>query len=105
MHDFPDVLNRLLWDNDLDISTYVIGYLERFTGIKETSASNWVSEVTEEDWIPQHRIKYFKRIREDGAGEIVWDRERRIDKIFGTGMNSPADFDAESETGGVELPS
>jgi MJ1316 RNA cyclic group end recognition domain len=43
----------------------------------------WVSETSDEDFIPQHRIKYFKR---NSDGEVVWDREGRIDKIFGTGL-------------------
>ncbi len=43
----------------------------------------WVGECSDEDFIPQHRIKYFKR---NSDGEVVWDREGRIDKIFGSGL-------------------
>ncbi len=99
-------MGRLQWDAELDISQYVIGYLERFDGIKETAANNWISEVTDEEWIPQHRIRYFKRVNEDeAAGEIVWDREKRIDKIFGTGIGSAEEFDIQSEDGGAPLRS
>ncbi|KAK7885527.1 hypothetical protein LTR67_010320 [Exophiala xenobiotica] len=87
MRSAQDVLDRLRWDHALDLSRYCIGYLERFSGIKEIPAAEWVSEFTEEEWIPQHRIKYFKQTTtETGEQEIVWDRDRRIDEIFsGTG--------------------
>ena len=70
--------------------------------------SNWISESTDEEWIPQHRIRYFKRTRDGGDHELVWDRDRRIDKIFGsgagadlTGENDKADV--LSEDGGVRI--
>ncbi|KIW35035.1 uncharacterized protein PV07_01763 [Cladophialophora immunda] len=108
MRPAQDVLKRLQWDTDLDVSKYVIGYLERFAGIKELPATKWISEFTEEEWIPQHRIKYFKRLCENGEEEIVWDREKRIDKIFGSGLrvSGPEDdekMDIRSEDGGVNL--
>ncbi|KIY02427.1 uncharacterized protein Z520_02566 [Fonsecaea multimorphosa CBS 102226] len=108
MRSAQDVLKRLQWDADLDVSKYVIGYLERFAGVKEIPATNWISEVTEEEWIPQHRIKYFKRLCDDGESEIVCDREKRIDKIFGSGLKvSDSDNDEKadilSEDGGVSL--
>jgi uncharacterized protein (UPF0248 family) len=82
MRSAQDVLARLQWDEDFDITQFKVGYLERFEGIKENSASEWIQnrEVTEEEWIPLHRIKYFKR-----GEEVVWDREKRIDLIFGSG--------------------
>lgn len=83
----------------------MVGYLERFDGIKETPASNWITDVTEEDWIPQHRIKYFKRMDEFGNSEVVWDRDQRIDRIFGSGMSGAAEDDVRSEDGGVDLNS
>ncbi len=102
-----DVLNRLQWDTDLDSSQYVLGYLERFDGIKEMPVRNWISESTDEDWIPQHRIKYFKKLC-GGEEEIVWDRERRVDKIFGKGARASTigasdETDLVSEDGGVNL--
>ncbi|OAG34836.1 hypothetical protein AYO21_10998 [Fonsecaea monophora] len=104
MRSAQDVLKRLQWDTDLDMSRYIIGYLERFAGIKELAATHWISEVTEEDWIPQHRIKYFKRISENGEAEIVWDREKRIDKIFGSGLREDDEtVDVNSEDGGRHI--
>lgn len=96
-----DVLNRLQWDPEFDVSEYTIGYLERFAGIKEMPATDWISETTEEQWIPQHRIKYFKRVNDSGDLEVVWDREKRIDRIFGGDLSTWDEVDLGSEDGGV----
>jgi uncharacterized protein (UPF0248 family) len=80
-----DVLNKLRWAEDHDISQYTVGYLDRFGGLFELPATSWIRESTEEEWIPQHRIRYFKRVV-NGQEDIVWHRDRRIDKIFGTGV-------------------
>lgn len=98
-----DVLHRLQWDQDLDISQYSVGYLERFDGIKETPASSWITESTDEEWIPQHRIKYFKRVDKDGSSDVVWDRDQRIDRIFGSVVSGMLGDDVRSVDGGVDL--
>jgi hypothetical protein len=46
-----------------------------FTGIEEVSIKEFESHE-----IPLHRIRYFKRL-----GQIVWDRTKKVDKIFGSG--------------------
>lgn len=78
-----DVLNRLRWDSNMDSSNYVVGYEDRFTGAQEKAVEQWKSEQTDEEFIPQHRILYFKR-KSDGA--VVWERRSRIDDIFGSGI-------------------
>ncbi|KAF2444508.1 hypothetical protein P171DRAFT_33737 [Karstenula rhodostoma CBS 690.94] len=80
-----DILNRLRWDANLDPSEYVVGYEDRFLGAKETTLEKWKTEQTDEEFIPQHRILYFKKKSEDG-GEVVWERATRIDRIFGSGL-------------------
>jgi uncharacterized protein (UPF0248 family)/endonuclease/exonuclease/phosphatase family metal-dependent hydrolase len=77
-----DVLNRLRWDPNLDPNDYIVGYEDRFTGAKEMNLERWKTEQTDEEFIPQHRILYFKR-RSDGT--VVWERRRRIDVMFGSG--------------------
>lgn len=77
-----DILNRLRWDPSFDKSDYMVGYEDRFLGAKETSLDQWKTENTDEEFIPQHRIIYFRR-KSDGL--IVWDRETRKDEIFGSG--------------------
>jgi len=80
-----DILDRLRWDPSIDLANYTISYLERFEGIKEIPASSWIRESTDEDFIPMHRIRNIKRTQADGQQEMVWDRDNKIDLIFGTG--------------------
>ncbi|KAI1656741.1 hypothetical protein F4813DRAFT_363121 [Daldinia decipiens] len=80
-----DVLNRLRWDQAIDSSDYIIGYEDRFSGAMERSVDSWKSDTTHEEFIPEHRILYFKR-KSDGT--MVWDREERRDEIFGSGVSS-----------------
>jgi len=82
-HSAIDVLSRLQWDPVYRSEDFVIGYLERFEGIKEMPLDLWLKESTEEDFIPQHRIKYFKKTLSE---EVVWSRDDRIDKVFGSGL-------------------
>ncbi|KAI0144291.1 DUF455 domain-containing protein [Xylariaceae sp. FL1272] len=80
-----DVINRLRWDQSMDSNDYIVGYEDRFLGVKERALDAWKSEQTDQEFIPQHRILYFKRVSD---GEVVWDRKERIDKIFGSGVSS-----------------
>ncbi|KAI1381887.1 hypothetical protein F4677DRAFT_439694 [Hypoxylon crocopeplum] len=80
-----DVLNRLRWDQAMDSGDYIVGYEDRFSGAMERSVDSWKSETTHEEFIPEHRIIYFKR-KSDGT--VVWDREGRRDEIFGSGVSS-----------------
>ncbi|KAI0096186.1 hypothetical protein GGR51DRAFT_567417 [Nemania sp. FL0031] len=80
-----DVINRIRWDPNMDSGDYIVGYEDRFLGIKERTLDSWKAEQTDEEFIPQHRILYFKR-KSDGV--IVWDRKERRDTIFGTGISS-----------------
>lgn len=77
-----DVISRLRWDPKIDFGDYLVGYDDRFLGVKEMPLSRWKSEQTDEEFIPQHRIVYFKR---KSDGRRVWDRETRKDEIFGSG--------------------
>jgi len=77
-----DVMSRLRWDEKLDSVNFIVGYEDRFVGAMEKSLDSWKSEQTDEEFIPQHRILYFKR-KSDGV--IVWERSTRTDLIFGSG--------------------
>ncbi|KAF9869229.1 endonuclease/Exonuclease/phosphatase [Colletotrichum karsti] len=74
-----DVLNRLRWDPKIDGNDFVVGYEDRFLGPQEKALTEWKSEQTHEEFIPQHRILWFKR-RSDEL--VVWDRSKRIDLLF-----------------------
>ncbi|KKY19286.1 hypothetical protein UCDDS831_g05491 [Diplodia seriata] len=76
-----DILNRLRWDPNLHSADYVVGYVDRFLGPREIALDRWKVEQTDEEFIPQHRILYFKR-RSDGVR--VWDREARLDILSGS---------------------
>lgn len=89
-----DVLNRLRWDVNLNTSDYIVGYEDRFKGAQERAVEQWKSEQTDEEFIPQHRILYFKR-KSDGS--ILWERRSRIDDLFGSGIK----FDKDS---GLDTP-
>lgn len=78
-----DVLNRMRYDPGLDDEDHIVGYRDRHDGVQELSASLWKSDTTDEEFIPQHRIKYFKRKSDD---VVVWDRFMRLDLIFGSGI-------------------
>ncbi|PVH95385.1 hypothetical protein DM02DRAFT_675522 [Periconia macrospinosa] len=87
-----DVLNRLRWDTNLDMDDYIVGYEDRFIGAREMPLGKWKTEQTDMEFIPQHRILYFKRKGESGDGggaaEVIWERATRIDKVFGSGVGS-----------------
>ncbi|MCJ1442143.1 MAG: hypothetical protein MMC23_002636 [Stictis urceolatum] len=79
------VLHRIKNDHAMDSADYVVGYLDRHTGIKEMPAEWWIlKEETAEDFIPQSRIRYFKRVSD---GVTMWDREARLDLVFGSGQS------------------
>ncbi|KAI9839008.1 MAG: hypothetical protein M1837_002295 [Sclerophora amabilis] len=78
-----DVLNRIRWDPNMDSNDFVVGYEDRFLGTKEVALQRWKTEQTDDEFIPQHRIVYFKR-RSDGV--CVWERGSKVDKIFGSGI-------------------
>ena len=65
----------------------------------EISLKNWKGgEVTDEEFIPQHRIVWFKR---DADGKKVWDRKQRLDYIFGSGSAASCGTEHD-ETGSPE---
>ncbi|CAG8908631.1 unnamed protein product [Penicillium egyptiacum] len=79
-----DVINRITWDTAFGRNNYVIGFVDRFEGQLEVAMGSWKKETTDEEFIPQHRVLYIRHTN----GEIVWDRRRRIDKIFFSGNSA-----------------
>lgn len=80
-----DVINRILWDDRFDPDDFIVGYEDRFEGRMEAGVSSWKKDMTHEEFIPQHRVIYIV-CRKDG--EVVWDRRRRIDRIFNSGNSA-----------------
>ena len=80
-----DVLNRLRWDSALDSADYLIGWEDRFVGVRETPLLAWKLETTDEEFVPLHRVLYFRRKSDGGK---VWDREARVDTLFHSGVSA-----------------
>ncbi|KAI4176529.1 MAG: hypothetical protein LQ348_005978 [Seirophora lacunosa] len=88
-----DVMHRIRHDPDLRMSDYVVGYRDRHVGIMEKAVENWsLKGVEEEEFIPLHRVVYFKRLSDD---HVIWDREKRIDEIFGSGVSAGREDEAD----------
>jgi len=81
-----DVIHRIQWDEQLNEDEFIVGYIDRFTGIREKPFSDFswkhIADVDYEDefCVPQHRIHFFK-----WKAVIVWNRDNRIDYVFGSG--------------------
>ncbi|KAJ3297467.1 hypothetical protein HDU79_003548 [Rhizoclosmatium sp. JEL0117] len=79
-----DVFNRILWDNTFEREYFVIGYMDRFTGMQELSFNDFAIRKADqqgEDWIPFHRVWYFKEVKKGGE-RLMWDRKTKTDLIF-----------------------
>lgn len=79
-----DVVSRIIWDEQLPVEHFTVGYLDRFVGIVERSFSTFTWEdLASVDYdalaIPKHRIHYFKY-----KDIKVWDKDSRMDNVFGS---------------------
>lgn len=93
-----DILSRIRHDPSIDNSDYIVGYHDRIEGPMEMKVEDWKGgDVTDEEFIPQHRILYFRRASD---GVRVWDRKRRLDVVFGSGV--PRGLTEENEDGGKD---
>lgn len=78
-----DVLGRLRYGRDYDIDEFVVGYKDRHSSrLMEKPAVLWAKDTTDEEFIPEHRIEYFKRYDAEGKEEVFWDKGLRLDRIF-----------------------
>jgi uncharacterized protein (UPF0248 family) len=77
-----EVLSRLRHDRTYNIDDCLVGYKDRHMNkLQEKPAADWITETTHEEFIPQHRIEYIRK-----GGEIIWDRQAKIDKVFNSGV-------------------
>ncbi|KAH6672411.1 2'-5' RNA ligase superfamily-domain-containing protein [Halenospora varia] len=89
-----DILSRIRWDPDLNVDNFMVGYEDRFAGVKEIELAKWKGESTHEEFIPLHRVVWVRRKgveeKDSGEGDMggvkVWDRRSRVDWIFGSGV-------------------
>ena len=83
-----DILSRIRHDPKLREKDFIVGYMDRHEPEPlEMPVSDWKGgeDMMEEDWIPQHRILYFRR-RDEPKTSRVWDRELRLDMLFNSGV-------------------
>lgn len=83
-----DILSRIRHDPSLNQEDFIVGYSDRHADVKELPVTLWKGDVTEDEFIPQHRILYFRRV-EDGVK--VWDRAERLDLLFGSGKGGASE--------------
>jgi poly(A) polymerase Pap1/uncharacterized protein (UPF0248 family) len=83
-----DIIARIRWDEAYDEKDFIIGYEDRFLGVKELELTSWKTEQTDLEFIPSHRIVWIRR--KGGDGEKVWDRRLRYDALFGSGVRRDA---------------
>lgn len=79
-----DVIKRIQWDDQLPQDEFLVGYIDRFTGIQEKyfTAFSWEDLATVDYTvlaIPKHRIQYFKY-----RDVKIWDKNDRLDNVFGS---------------------
>ena len=66
-----DVLHRLVWDPALDVADYLVGYEDRFLGLREMPLTKWKTEQTEEEFVPRTASSSFGgKGMEDGYGIV-----------------------------------
>ena len=73
-----EAMDRLAHDPRHVGIPYEVGYLDRFDGLQWVALETWMARrlVEHMGYIPQHRIRKFRR-RNDQV--VVWDRENRFD--------------------------
>eukprot|EP00033_Pygsuia_biforma_P003978 GCRY01004357.1.p1 GENE.GCRY01004357.1~~GCRY01004357.1.p1 ORF type:complete len:731 (-),score=169.61 GCRY01004357.1:391-2583(-) len=86
MRTAADVLSRVRWDNGFSEDEWLVGYLDRVTGVKEVTIAQWDEGLPNGlGAIPEHTVQYFKC-----RGEIVWDKRVRLDSVFHPLCSSPS---------------
>lgn len=67
-----------------------MGYLDRFRGMLEIPLLEFIPGGD----VPWHRVYYFKKGR-----EVMWDRNTRLDRIFGSGETSSKEEEEDKKKG------
>lgn len=82
------ILKRLRTDSTFDIDDFKVGYLDRFKGIQEKPAASWQTEKTHQEFIPESRIEYIKKLAEGEEPSIMWHKKEKIDLFSYTGNST-----------------
>jgi len=99
-----EAIERILWDPALNLHDFRVGYRDRFNpGFieKRFDLPNSSIEGQQRSFIkalPEHRIAYIKYRR-----RLIWHKELKLDRIFGTGRSQPLDaFEGAVDEGAVD---
>lgn len=92
MRTSSDVIHRIIWDRALDPSKFYVAYTDRFIGLVSIPLPEFVSRndpnasgSSSDSSIPQHRVQQIFYLTNEN---VVWDRQSKTDKVFGsTGFN------------------
>lgn len=80
---FEDVFHRMRWDDTYTIDgSLIMGYEDRIRGWLEMPLRDFVP-IAEGGELPMHRIWYLR-----SGTKILWDRQQKIDLVFGSGATS-----------------
>ncbi|KAI9721902.1 MAG: hypothetical protein M1828_004997 [Chrysothrix sp. TS-e1954] len=74
-----DVYNRFVWDDSFNVDDILIGWEDRHSGIWATGLRTWSREITAENFIPMHRVRFFTKMSD---GTTLWDRRSKVDRVF-----------------------
>ena len=87
-----DVLQRLRWDPRFDAGAYLVVYRERGGGSRELAVPSFL----ESKRIPWSRVIAVRH----RSGDLIWDRARRLDRLFGSGETPEDDLMVPGADGG-----
>ncbi|MFI5910764.1 RNA repair domain-containing protein [Dactylosporangium sp. NPDC051541] len=95
MRPVQDVVSRIRYDAALDAARFTVGYEDRGAGTRETPLLVFVSGGD----VPWHRVRYVK-----AGTTTVWDRQARVDLVFGPGAADLAALTAAAAAPAVKPP-
>lgn len=75
-----EIFHKLRWNGGIPLESVSIGYMDRKKGMQEIAFKHFKPGGR----IPFNRVYYFKLEQ-----EFIWDRETRIDRVFGSGETAP----------------
>lgn len=79
---FEDVFHRMRWDDKYTMDDMTMGYEDRLLGAMEMPLCDFVP-IAEGGELPMHRVWYIRC-----AADVLWDRRRKLDLIFSSGLTS-----------------
>lgn len=77
-----DIYDRLKWDAAFPVADVYIGYRDRMEGMKELPFADFRPGGR----IPWDRVRYFRM-----GDKRIWDRDERIDLVFGSGESNESE--------------